>query len=183
MFALIMAIENEEDREKAAALYKLYCGTMLYIANSILKEPHLAEDAVSKAFLKIIHNLEKIKTIDCYQTRGFVVIIVRNTAYDILRQRNRNKTIPFEEYMVSSISEEPVLDKVSAREACNKIAECITKLNKNYSDILYLKIEMDYSYDEIGEILGISRENAKMRMSRAGKALKKLLRKEGDFVD
>ena len=26
MFALIMAIENEEDREKAAALYKLIAG-------------------------------------------------------------------------------------------------------------------------------------------------------------
>jgi RNA polymerase sigma-70 factor (ECF subfamily) len=53
MFALIMAIER-----------------------SILHESHLAEDAVSEDFLKIIDNLEKIKTIDCYQTRGFTVWIV-----------------------------------------------------------------------------------------------------------
>lgn len=145
MFVLIMAIENERDREKAAALYELYRGTMLYIAKSILQEPHLAEDAVSDAFLKIIDNLEKINTIDCYQTRGFIVIIVRNTAYDILRRQSRKQTIHFEEYMAYSISEEPVLDEVSAKEACSKIAECITKLNKTYSDILYLKIEMDYS--------------------------------------
>lgn len=59
MFVLIMAIENERDREKAAALYGLYRGTMLYTAKSILQEPRLAEDAVSDAFLKIIDNLEK----------------------------------------------------------------------------------------------------------------------------
>lgn len=183
MFALIMAIESEGDREKATALYELYCGTMLYIAKSILQEPHLAEDAVSEAFIKIIDNLEKIKTIDCYQTRGFIVIIVRNTSIDILRQKKRNQEIPFEEYMVVANYEESVLDEVSAREACNKIAESITKLNKTYSDILYLRIEMDYSYEEIGKLLGISRENAKMRLSRARKALKEQLRKEGDSVD
>lgn len=183
MFVLIMAIENERDREKATALYELYRGTMLYIAKSILHDPHLAEDAVSDAFLKIIDNLEKINIIDCYQTRGFIVIIVRSTAYDILRRQSRNQTIHFEEYMACSISEEPVLDEVSAKEACSKIAECINKLNKTYSDILYLKIEMDYSYEEIGKILGISRDNAKMRLSRARKALKEQFRKEGNYVD
>jgi len=60
-------------------------------------------------------------------------------------------------------------------EACDKIVDAISRLNKNYSDILYLKIKINYSNDEISKILGISQENAKMRLSRAQKALKEQL--------
>ena len=184
MLAFIMVMETEEDREKAAEIYRLYQGTMLYTAKSILHETHLAEDAVSEAFIKIINNLEKINIIDCYRTRGFIVIIVRSVAFDILRRQNRNQTVPFEDYKeYPDSSKEPVFDDVSAREACSRIADCIARLNKNYSDILYLKIEMGYSYEEIGKMLGITPENAKVRLNRARKALKEQLRKEGDYID
>jgi len=36
---------------------------MFYVANSILKDEHLAEDAVHQAFIKIIENLNKINEI------------------------------------------------------------------------------------------------------------------------
>lgn len=183
MLALIMAIKNEDDRYKAVEIYKLYRGTMLYIANSILHETHLAEDAVSEAFIRIIDNLEKINTINDHQTRGFVVIIVRNISLDLLRRQNRNQTKPLDDYIEYSEYKEPVLDDITARDACDKIADSIAKLNKNYSDILYLKMELKYSNKEISEILGISQENVKMRLSRARKALKKQLQKEGDFYD
>ena len=183
MLAFIMAMKTEEDREKAAEIYRLYRGTMLYTAKSILHETHLAEDAVSEAFIKIINNFEKINIIDCDQTRSFIVIIVRSVALDILRRQNRTQTISLEDYRDYGDSKEPVFEDVSAREACSRIADCIARLNKNYSDILYLKIEMGYSYEEIAEILGITQENAKMRLSRARKALKEQLRTEGDHDD
>ena len=62
MLSIIMAIENDDDREKAAELYKLYSSTMLYIARSILHDHYLAEDAVVEAFIRIINNLNKINT-------------------------------------------------------------------------------------------------------------------------
>jgi len=46
LFTFIMTIDNENDRELATELYKQYSSTMLYIANSILHDIHLAEDAV-----------------------------------------------------------------------------------------------------------------------------------------
>ncbi|WP_165613382.1 RNA polymerase sigma factor [Desulfotruncus arcticus] len=139
-----MAIKNEDDRYKAVEIYKLYRGTMLYIANSILHETHLAEDAVSEAFIRIIDNLEKINTINDHQTRGFVVIIVRNISLDLLRRQNRNQTKPLDDYIEYSEYKEPVLDDIAARGACDKIADSIAKLNKNYSDILYLKMELKH---------------------------------------
>ena len=175
-----MAIENDDDREKAAELYKLYSSTMLYIARSILHDHYLAEDAVVEAFIRIINNLNKINTINCYQTRGFVVIIVRNVSFDFLKHQNRSKTVPIDDNLDYSSPEEPVLDNITTKEACSMITDAITKLNKNYSDILFLKMEFDYSNKEISKILGISEENVKMRLSRARKALKEKLLKEED---
>ena len=183
LIAIIMTIENEKDREIAAELYCQYSATMLYIADSILHDIHLAEDAVSEAFIKIINNLEKININDCYRTRGFVVVIVRNVAFDILRKRKRNKITPIDDYDDSIPYEEPNFENITIEEACHKIIKCIGRLNKNYSDILYLKMEFDYSYKEISEILGVTQENVKTRLSRARKALKVELEKEDSDCD
>ncbi len=114
MLAFMMTIENDRDRDKVTEIYKRYSGTMLYIANSILHEIHLAEDAVSEAFIKIISNLEKIDTVDCYRTRGFGAIIVRNVANDMLRKQRNNNIIPFEDYDDYLGYEEPAFDDFSA---------------------------------------------------------------------
>lgn len=181
MIAFIMTIENEEDRDKITEIYKLYSGTMLYIANSILNEIHLAEDVVSEAFIKIIDNLEKIDEVDCYRTRGFVVIITRNVAIDMLRKQRKHQTVSFEEHDEDIGYEELAFDNISIKESCDKIMSCIKDLKEDYSDILYLKLEFDCSYEEIGKILSISPENAKMRLFRARKALRKKLKKEGEY--
>jgi RNA polymerase sigma-70 factor (ECF subfamily) len=173
-----MLIENEDDRNKAAELYRLYSRTMLYIARGILKDQSLSEDAVSEAFVRIIGNLHKINMDDCYRTKGFVVVIVRNVSLNILKKQTREKAVPLEEYIEYSNGDVPVLDNITSKEACAEIARAIASLNKAYADILYLKYEMDYSSDEMAEVLGISRENARMRLSRARKALADRLGKE-----
>jgi RNA polymerase sigma-70 factor (ECF subfamily) len=183
VLAVIMMIEDAKERDKATEIYMLYNKIMLYVAKSILHDTHLAEDAVSEAFIRIIKNLHKINEVDCYQTKGFVVIIVRNISVDILRHRNRNKTILLEDYddYATSQEEEPVFDTIATKEACRKITEAIHRLNKNYADILYLRYVLDYSNEEIAKLLSISQENVKMRLCRARKGLKRQLLKEGDL--
>jgi len=177
----ISLIHNQDDHDKLTEIYKLYSGTMLYVAKSILHDNHLAEDAVSEAFIRIIDNLDKIEEVNSYQTRSFVVIIVRNISLNILKKQ---KHIELQDDFTSySEDEDSFLDTITAMELYDKIVETISKLNKNYSDILYLKMQMKYSYDDIAKILGISKENAKMRLSRARKALKEQLLKEGYYYE
>jgi RNA polymerase sigma-70 factor (ECF subfamily) len=90
--------------------------------------------------------------------------------------------VPYEEYQSEVESEEPVFDEVSVKEAKARIAACIRRLNDNYSEILYLKAAMGYSNEEIAQILGISKENVKVRLYRARMALKAELEK-GDVSD
>lgn len=181
MIVLIMAIENHDDREKAAEIYRLYSTTMFKIAKGILHDAHLAEDAVSEAFVRIIDNLEKINLSDRNKTKGFVVIIVRHIAIDMLRRQKR--FVPLDDHSDYTECREPVLSSLASDEACSKIADALAKLNRNYSDILYLKIVFNCSNDEIAKILGISRDNVNVRLHRARNALKQQLMKENDLYD
>jgi len=171
------ALKNEHDRDKVSKIYRLYQGTMFFIANRVLMDPYLAEDAVSEAFIKIINHLDKIDPVDCYRTRGFIVIIVRNTALDLRRKRTKNwgREVVFEESVISSGCLDSVLENITSREACQKIADCINQLHESYSDILYLKMEFGCSNKEMAKILRISQDKVKMRLYRARRALEVLL--------
>jgi RNA polymerase sigma-70 factor (ECF subfamily) len=149
---------------------------MLYIAEGILHDKAQAEDAVSEAFVRIIYNLDKIDMNDCYKTKGFVVIVTRNTSYDILKKQSR--FIPIEKLPDCFGEADAVFNEISVKEACGKISEAITGLNKAYADILYLKLYMDYTNEETAQILGISKANAIVRYNRAKNALKKRLRED-----
>lgn len=48
---------------------------MFYVANQILQDEFLAEDAVHKAFIKIYDSLHKIDENNCRKTRSFLVIV------------------------------------------------------------------------------------------------------------
>ena len=62
-------IESTEDREKFEVLYEHYKRLLKYVATSMLKDSHLAEDAVNETFIKVIDNMYSIGEIECHKTR------------------------------------------------------------------------------------------------------------------
>lgn len=137
---------------------------MFFLGNRILRDEYLAEDAIHQAFLRIIDNLDKIDKIDCHKTKGFVVIIVENIAIDFYRKRKREKTISFDEieFYIKDIKNESNL-------IINDVEEAILKLSINYSSVFRLKYSQGYSNREISEILKISEQNVRQRISRGKK--------------
>jgi len=180
LLAILMVIENETDRHKATEIYIKYYSTMMYVAKSILTDSALAEDAVSEALIKIIDNLDKISDISCYKTRSYIVIIVRNIALNQLKkQLNRKEDITdiFDNVPDSDIS---ILDKMTNVESCELIIKAIRSLPKTLSDVLYLSVVFGYDNATISQLLDISYDVAKSRLSRAKKAIRKILSETGD---
>lgn len=83
-------IDNPSDKEKFTEIYNHYKDMMHQKAMSILHNTALAEEAVQESFLKITKNISKISSPVCSKTAAFIVIIVRNTSYDILRTEKPN---------------------------------------------------------------------------------------------
>lgn len=179
MTALSMATGQEAHQDKAAELYQCHGRLMLATARRMLNDPYLAEDAVSEAFIRILNNLDKINRMNGDQIRGFVVIIVRNICIDMLRKQGRSRAEPLEEeYEGASEWEEPVFEEVSVREACARLSDAVGRLRKEYSDVLYLKMEFGFSAREIADVLKIRPETVKMRLIRGRKALREQMGRE-----
>ncbi|MGL5439675.1 MAG: RNA polymerase sigma factor [Filifactoraceae bacterium] len=169
MLFYLSLIETEEDKRKFEKLYISYKQTMFYVAVKILKDEHIAEDAVHHAFLKIINNLDKIDIVDNYKTKGFVVVITENTAIDIYRKRKREKSISFDE--IEIFMEDSKIEVMAE----NMIKEAMNKLPINYMTVLKLKYTQGFSDSEISNMLDISEDNVRQRISRAKRKLSQIL--------
>ena len=168
-------IDTEEDKLRFTALYKQYRHLMFYVAQEILMDEHISEDALQEAFLRIAKNFHKVGEILCPQTRNFVVIITRNVAITMVNQRQNELDIDTYTEKESSAISEDVFESIS-----NKLlVECMLKLPLMYRDTLYLYHIYGYSFAEISNLLSVSVETIKKRAQRGRKILKELLEKEG----
>lgn len=179
MLTFIFSSENTDTQTKITEIFERFYPMMLYIAKSILHDPYLAEDAVSEAFIKLMKYPEKIDLENNDKTERFVYIVTKSASIDILRAKAHEKIVLIENFNDYMNIENLIFDNISLQEINEEIAACISKLNKTYSEILYLKLELDLSNEEIGKILGIRRENVRVRLSRARKALREQIKKEG----
>jgi len=166
-------IDSEEDKSKFERLYLAYKQQMYYAANRILKDSHLAEDAVHQAFLRIIDNLEKINENECHKTKGFVVIIVEHVAIDFYNRRKKENAVSWEE-------NEYVLEDMEKKDFTKGgIEALLLELPVNYSSVLRLKYAHGYENQEIAKILRITEENVRQRILRGRKFLEKLMSEGG----
>lgn len=175
MLIYLALIEIEEDKRKFERVYLSYRQTMFYTAKRILKNDHTAEDAVHQAFLRVINHLDKINENDCHKTRAFLVVITEHIAIDIYRKQKRENMLSFDELEIYIAD-----DSLPEYEVPDKVSSVIEKLPINYSTILRLKFAQGYNNSEIAQILDITEDSVRQRISRAKRKLGQLLQEEGD---
>ena len=181
MFTYLMKFDDEESKSKFELLYLNYRASMFNIANAVLRDKGLAEDAVHQAFIKVLRNLHKIDDVFSNKTRSLIVIIVRNTAIDLYRARKKQKTVFLEDFIHEPIHENGTpLDFVIAEESYERMISNISKMPEKYSEVLVLRYFCEYSNGEIAEILNISNGNVRSRLHRARKMLVEIM-EEVDF--
>lgn len=173
MLIYLALIETEEEKRKFERIYMDYRQTMYFAAYRILQNVHTAEDAVHQAFLRVIDHLDKINEKDCHKTRGFLVIITEHVAIDMYRKRKRENTCSYDDMEIY------LPDTTEQAQGLDEIDRAIEKLSVNDVTVLKLKFSHGYTNTEIADILGITEDNVRQRISRAKKRLAEILEREG----
>lgn len=96
MLAIIMAIEDEDDRLFLEMIFNKYSKKMYLIAANILNNHDDAEDCVQDTFVKIIDKLDCFR--NAYQEDRLIkliVIVCRNTALDKYKKTSEEQTYSF----------------------------------------------------------------------------------------
>lgn len=128
-----------------------------------------AEDMTQEVFIKFYNNLYK------FDKRCKVLTWLFRIAINTFRTEYRKKKHrPFHEsddilvYLACDASEFPELI-YEKKESFREIQELINSLDFEQKNALLLKYIHDFSYKEVGQILGISEAAAKMKAQRAKK--------------
>ncbi|MFB0524495.1 MAG: RNA polymerase sigma factor, partial [Phycisphaerae bacterium] len=139
-----------------------YMSPALAVAQQILSDHALAEDAVQESFLKVIRKRQQYipgSPFSCW-----FYAIVRNVCVDILRKQARRKKVIEE----TSISGEPSTQQTDLSE----ISKLLDVLTSGERDVLVLRIVHGLRFRDVAAALGISEEAAKKRAQRALKRLR-----------
>jgi len=144
------------------------------VAYKVLKDPDLAEDTVHSVFVKLAFKADKIDDIFSKKTKGFLVVITRNTAIDIYRKRKRaSKIISENKFDLAQMVGNEYLPQeiIISNDTIDKLQSYIASLDSKYGDVLLLKYYNNLSNTDIADLMGLTVENVRVRLHRAKKML------------
>jgi len=140
-----------------------------------MDDKDLAFDVTSQVFMKALTNIHK------YQFRGvpfasWLYRIAKSEVYQSFKESNKTRTVNIETTQVYDIIEE--LDEDRTEELREQVIELIGDLPDKDLQLIEMRYFEKRSYKEIGEILEMTENNAKVRAYRILKKLQKQFRME-----
>lgn len=154
-------------------IYSLFYKKLFYISFSIIRDRHLAEDAVQETFIKV---MKKINTIeDETKLAAWLSVTVRRTAIDFVRRDKKKTLIPMDQEILESFGMEmkqKVEKEVETHFWVEEMNHAFRKLNLEYQNVLMLKVERGLKDSEIAKVLDLHPCTVRSRIHRARKQLR-----------
>ncbi|MGN1028094.1 MAG: RNA polymerase sigma factor [Faecousia sp.] len=160
-------------------IYYRYRAAMFGIAVAVLRDHHLAEDAVSEAFIKIAKNMGKLSALSSQDRKDYIVILTRNSAVDLYRQRRKQeRVVDFAEDLADPGDGYTIDETLFGQEGYDRLVQAIHTLPDIYRDTMKLYYLYDHSAAEVAEIMGVKEDAVFARLSRGRKKLAAILAEE-----
>ena len=158
-YELIRRIK-EGDTAAFRQLVYAYKDVSLSLANSILKDKTLAEDALQDAFVKVYHKLNTFKFNASFATWLYRIVV--NTSYNELKKQKITTTIE-DDQLNLSVNIKNVMDEEDQKKYINL---ALKKLKPDESLILRLFYLSELRIKEIQEITGFKVSKIKVDLHR-----------------
>jgi len=171
------------DMRSLGIIYDNYFDLLYNYGRKFHFDNQLIEDAIQNVFVSLIkvHNrLEKVENITSYLFSSF-----RNELFHL---SDKNIIIRLDDsssqFFVNSENnkEEEIIKNESDSNLNDILNKCIKKLTPAQQEILYMRYDVNLSYEDISKIINISIESCRTAVYRAVKSLKKdleMLKKNG----
>ena len=166
-------IDEPSDKELFIQLYNAHRQSMFYIANQVLHDEYLAEDAVHDAFIRVARNIGRIDF--SLNPRNLLLTIAKNVALTLRSSRD------CEIYTFDSVGIHYTEDVFDLEEHFSSVSEIDTILKvvdtmpHEYGTVFRLKYIHDLTYRQISSLLDISVDTAKKRIQRIKERVNKAL--------
>ncbi|HSY42445.1 MAG TPA: sigma-70 family RNA polymerase sigma factor, partial [Candidatus Acidoferrum sp.] len=158
---LLQALTDRRSEEAFAHLVRRYSGLVYSTAKRRLANASLAEDITQIVFIRFAKNPPKVKSpgeLAAWLHRTTIHVTV-----DLWRSESRRRAREMEAVIMESAIPEPAIWE----EISPKLDEALNQLDEDDRQALLLRFFSEKSMREVGAMLGVSEDAAKMRVSRA----------------
>lgn len=179
MLAMYMSlIEDDRDKIKFENIYYSYRKQMITVANEILRNETLSEDAVQNALLGIAECIKNIQDSNANMLKAYVLTAARNAAINLLKKekKHEHQRIPL------NLANREIGSDVSLDYA-EQVRIAISRLPLLYKEVLMLYYVQEMSYGQMAKLLGRKPDALRQQVSRGRKMLNQALQEEGVNIE
>jgi RNA polymerase sigma-70 factor (ECF subfamily) len=166
-------LRAQKNPESFGPLYKKYHEQIFRYIYQRMNDEELAFDITSQVFIKAMTNLHK------YEYRGvpfasWLYRIAKSELYQSFRNKKAERTVNLESYHLTDIMED--MEEEDLEHQKSNLLLTLVKLNEKDLQLIEMRFFEKRSFKEIGEILEITENNAKVKTFRALEKLKHLFK-------
>ena len=159
---IILAIENDDDREFMTALYMQYHSLMYKLIFDIVKSPWDTEDILQEVLVKLIDKIPTLKSLERQNRINYVAVACKNTAYNFFRDKKPDDCPALDEYF---FKEEDLM----------RLAAVWPLLDEKTRYLLNGKYVLKKSAKELADDLKMPPDNIRMALVRAKRKARKAM--------
>jgi RNA polymerase sigma-70 factor (ECF subfamily) len=159
----------QADPESFGELCRRYHPSLMAVADSILLDHHLAEDAVQETLAAACRQLPRLKQPERFGS--WVAAICRNVAKDMLRERQRQRNS-----VQAHEDRERDCDEADQKAL---LAEALERLPQHLREVLFLRFYNEMTYQQMAKVLGATEQVIDGRIRRAKKKVAVYLKRVG----
>ena len=159
----------EGDPDSFGELCRRYYQSLIAVADSILMDHHLAEDAAQETLAAACRQIAKLKKLKRFGP--WIGAICRNVAKDMLRELQKQR--------------KPVDACQKSESGCQDedqkaiLAEALRQLPQHLREAIFLRFYNEMSYRQMADVLGATEQVIDGRIRRAKKKIAVYLKKVG----
>jgi RNA polymerase sigma-70 factor (ECF subfamily) len=167
-------------------IYDQYYSKVKKFILALVKDEWVADDLLQETFLRVQQNIKSLR--DPSKLSSWIFRIAHNLCQDHFRRLKKSRNEEridqeeTEDFKGALIQKGPDVQKeLEQRQMGECVQDQIRLLPESLQTVLVLFDIMEFSHQEIAEILEITVENVKVRLHRARKKLKLILEEKCNF--
>ena len=181
---VIAEIENETDQQFMLQLYEAYNPIMFKIARKYVSDVYAVEDLVQESLVRLIPKISTLRELSRCKLDAYIVYTVRNTAFNFLRKKAKERqNISFEDMdtLIHELStaERCVEFQYAESEKKAQLNRVLRKLPEKDQEVLVRKYYLQQSDQEIATAYGCKSSSIRMVLTRVRRRVFAILNEEG----
>lgn len=150
-------------------LCRRYYASLIAVADSILLDRHLAEDAAQETLAQACRQLPRLRQPERFGP--WVVAICRNVAKDMFRRRMRQPDVAPDHGPCAPDPREEAQREI--------LTEALQQLPQQLREVVFLRFYDGMSYEQIARVVGATHQSVDGRLRRAKKKIAVFMKKRG----